>query len=254
MIIDADCHISPTPEGGNSISTDELLRRMDRCGVDRAIVWLQPPYVRTNLPAANRYVYEATKAHPDRILGFGWADPHLGVQASIDEAKRCLEQYGLYGVKLNGAQNSYLIDDPAFAMPIAAAIVEAGGRLAYHIGGDSPEFTHPFRLGKIAQTFPDTTIFGIHMGGAAFHDLSRAFIEVAKANENIVGIASGLRASSIANALRSLGTDRVCFGSDTPFSLMHADLAMMRAILEDFSPAESANVLGLNAARALDLA
>ncbi len=36
MIIDADCHISPSHELG-SIKIDELLRRMDRAGVDRAL-------------------------------------------------------------------------------------------------------------------------------------------------------------------------------------------------------------------------
>ncbi len=35
MLIDADVHISPTPQGGNSIGIEELLRRMDRCGVER---------------------------------------------------------------------------------------------------------------------------------------------------------------------------------------------------------------------------
>jgi hypothetical protein len=46
MIIDADCHISPTPEGGVSIGIEELIRRMDRAGVERALTWLQPPYRR----------------------------------------------------------------------------------------------------------------------------------------------------------------------------------------------------------------
>ena len=40
MIIDADCHITPHPEG---ITTEELLRRMDRAGVDKALTWLRPP-------------------------------------------------------------------------------------------------------------------------------------------------------------------------------------------------------------------
>ena len=35
MIIDADCHISPTIEGGNSIKIGELLRRMDKAGVSK---------------------------------------------------------------------------------------------------------------------------------------------------------------------------------------------------------------------------
>ena len=36
MIIDADVHLSPTPERGISIKVDELLRRMDRAGVEKA--------------------------------------------------------------------------------------------------------------------------------------------------------------------------------------------------------------------------
>jgi len=108
MIIDADVHISPPPEGGNSIDVDELLRRMDRAGVDKALTWLQPPYMR-EIDDANAYVHEATKRHPDRILGFGWADPNLGVQKAKDTVNKCIYEYGFYGVKLNGAQNSFYI-------------------------------------------------------------------------------------------------------------------------------------------------
>ena len=53
MLIDADIHISPTPQGGNSITIDELLRRMDRCGVDKAVTWWRPPYVRSEIDAWN---------------------------------------------------------------------------------------------------------------------------------------------------------------------------------------------------------
>ncbi len=90
MVIDADCHISPTPEGGVSIDIDELLRRMDRSGVAKALTWLQPPY-RREIDEANAYVYQAAKRHPDRVLGFGWADPNLGVEKAIAAARRCIE-------------------------------------------------------------------------------------------------------------------------------------------------------------------
>ncbi len=42
MIIDADVHISPLAQNG-SIYQDELIRRMDKAGVDKALTWLQPP-------------------------------------------------------------------------------------------------------------------------------------------------------------------------------------------------------------------
>lgn len=133
MIIDADTHISLTGEDANAITFDELVRRMDRAGVDKALTWLRPPYMR-EIAASNAYVYRATQQYPDRILGFGWADPHLGLDEAKAAVKRCVEEYGFYGVKLNGAQNSYYIDDPQLALPIVEEIARTGKLLAFHVG------------------------------------------------------------------------------------------------------------------------
>lgn len=254
MIIDADVHISPTPEGGNSIGVEELLRRMDRAGVDRAITWLQPPYLR-HVQVANRYIYDTMRQHPDRILGFGWVDPHLGIDAMRDEVRRCVEDYGFYGVKLNGAQNRFYIDDPVLALPLVTAIAATGKVLAFHIGTDAFDATHPFRLGKIAQQFPDTAILMIHMGGVGHHDLTNAAIEVAEAHPNLTLVGSAVRSIPILKAIKRLGAHRVCFGSDTPFELMHVEVAKYRALLGgEVSPAEQAQVMGGNVARLLGLA
>lgn len=44
IIIDRDCHISSHRFDGLAITTDELIHEMDRAGVDKALVWLKPPY------------------------------------------------------------------------------------------------------------------------------------------------------------------------------------------------------------------
>jgi hypothetical protein len=254
MIIDADTHISPTPEGGNSITTDELLQHMDRAGVDKALAWLQPPYLRDVRPA-NRYIHDAMRAHPDRILGFGWVDPHLGVDAMRDEITRCVDDYGFYGVKLNGAQNSFYIDEPTRALPLIDAIAEAGTRIAFHIGTDAYDKTHPFRLGKIAQRHPDLPILAVHMGGVAHHDLTNAMIEIAAEHNNITLIGSAVRARPILKAIKTLGADRVCFGSDTPFNLMRVEVAKYNALLDgEVTPEEHAAIMGGNIARLFGIA
>jgi len=248
MIIDADTHLSP-PAGGLNIQADELVRRMDYSGVDKAIAWLQPAYF-PDVDAGNALVYDSVKKYPDRILGFGWADPHYGLDAAKDQAKRCLEQYGFYGVKLNGAQNRFFIDNQDMALPLIEEIVKLGGNLAFHIGTDGLEATHPFRLGKIARRYPETRILAVHMGGVAFHDLSSAMIEVASEHSNITLVGSGVRAVNILRAIKTLGAVRVCFGSDTPYALMHVELAMYRALLQDeVSESEKELVLGGNIAR-----
>ncbi len=252
-IIDADCHISPSPQGGNSILLEELLRRMDGAGVDQALTWLQPPYTR-EIDESNAYVAEAAARFPDRILGYGWADPNLGVDKAKDAVRRCLDEYGFFGVKMNGAQNSYPIDDPKLALPVIEEIAKRKTTLAFHIGADAYNNTHPYRLDRIAALFPDLRIFAVHMGGASFDDMSDLVIDVARKRPNVYLIGSAVRAQPILRAIRELGADRVCFGSDTPFELMHVERAKYDALLSTaVSADERALVMGGNIERIFGL-
>lgn len=254
MIIDADTHISPTPQGGNSLTIDQLLGHMDRSGVDKAVTWLQPPYLRDETEAGNAYVYRATRDHPDRIIGFGWLDPHLGRARVETEIRRCVEEYGFAGLKLNGAQNAFVIDDAEFVLPIIDLVARTGVALAFHIGGDSPENTHPTRLGAIARRYPELRLLMVHMGGAAFPDLSRTAIEVASEHPGITIIGSKIEAIPILNAIKTLGAERVCFGSDAPFDLMHVALAKYRALFDgEVSLDDQAKILAGNIQRLLRL-
>jgi len=251
VIIDADCHISSRKFDGLAITADDLIERMDRAGVDKALVWLKPPYDK-NIEPENRAVYEATKKYPDRLIGIGWANPHLGKEATLATIKRCFEEYGFYGVKFNGAQDGYVIDSD-FAMPYIEEAARYGKAIAFHIGADFYENTHPYRLGRIAAKFPEIQFLMVHMGGVSFPTLSRSAIEVAQQHPNITLIGSAVPETDVLRAIQTLGPDRVCFGSDTPFRLMHVQLAMYRALLEDFDEETQAKVLGGNLARTLGL-
>jgi len=251
LIVDADVHISPESTG-NQITADEAIRRMDRSGVAKSLCWLQPPYLR-QIDEANEYVYQAARKWPDRIIGFGWANPRLGVQAARDAARKCIEEYGFAGVKLNGAQDGYAIDDPKLAMPVVEQIAAAGGVLAFHVGADAFENTHPFRVAKIAQAFPETKILMVHMGGVGHADLTKSAIEFAGLHPNLFLIGSAVRSHPILSAIEALGPQRVCFGSDTPFSPMHVEVARYQAILSDLPEKDRDLVMGRNILRILSL-
>lgn len=242
-IIDADTHISPLGQA-NCITADELIRRLDYCNIDKALAWLRPPYMR-EIDSSNRYIYESVKKYPDRILGFGWADPMIGVDRAKDAVKQCVYEYGLLGVKLNGAQNEYYIDDERLSMPVIEEIAKTGKPIAFHIGADAYERTHPFRLAKIAKRYPEMPILMVHMGGAGIPDLSEPCMEVALEHKNIMLIASATQDTALLKAITVLGSKRVCFGSDTPFRLMHAQLAMTKAVLdgENFTDEQKDDVL-----------
>jgi predicted TIM-barrel fold metal-dependent hydrolase len=253
MIFDADTHISPTGEDMNAITYSELLRRMDRAKVDKALVWLRPPYLRETYES-NAYVYQAVTNHPDRLTGFGWVDPHFGIDQGIDTIKRCLEEYCFAGVKLNGAQNSFYIDNEVLTFPLIDEIVNHKGMLAFHIGADAIEETHPFRLGKIASRYPETKILAVHMGGVNRPNLTNAMIEVAQEYANIILIGSAVPTNAILKAIRTLGSQRLCFGSDTPFEPMHVEVARYNAMLEgEVSELEKSAIMGGNAAKLLGI-
>ncbi len=168
--------------------------------------------------------------------------------------KRCVYDYGFFGVKLNGAQNEFFIDDPEKSLPVVEEIAKTGKLLAFHCGADAYERTHPFRIAKIAKRFPETGILCVHMGGVNFPDLTAAAIELAQEHSNVTLIGSNVGMKPVLNAVKTLGAERVCFGSDTPFALMHVCVAMYDALLEgEVSQADKAKVMGGNLLRLFDI-
>jgi uncharacterized protein len=251
MIIDADCHVSSEKFDGAALTAPELIEHMDRAGVDKAIIWLRPTYTK-EIDQENRAVYTAVQAFPDRLLGFGWANPRLGSQHVSATIHRCFDEYGLRGIKFNGAQDDYVIDDPSILEFIEEA-AQYGKPIAFHIGADFYENTHPFRLGHIAARFPEISFLMVHMGGAGLPSLHRAAIETARQNTNITLIGSAINEGPILSAINTLGPERVCFGSDMPFGLMHVRLAMYQSLLRDHMPSDCNKIMGENIARILNV-
>jgi hypothetical protein len=251
MIIDADTHISPLPEGGIGITAETLVERMDKAGVNKALSWPYYPYDRSRLADYCQYIYQSVKTFPDRIAGFGWIDPTLGMEGALHLTRTCMEEYGLYGVKLNGGQNLYRYDNMSITAPIVETVARAGGIVAMHVGADSPRFTHPYFAGRLAQAYPETDFLMIHMGGVTYPDLSDCAIETAQNTPNILLVGSHAGDLSIMKAIQAVGADRVCFASDSPFALMHVETAKYHAMLCDTAKENKDKIMGGNIAKIL---
>lgn len=251
LTIDADTHIAPT---GGAFTLEEHLKRMERAGIDKTLTWLKPDYVGEAIEGHNRYIYEATQRYPDKLLGFGWADPTVSVAHAKKMVKVCTEEYGFYGVKLNGAQNHYRIDDLELALPVIEEIAKTGKLLAFHIGPDEYENTHPLRAERIARLYPEMPVLMVHMGMTNW-DMNRTVVEAAARCPNMFLIGSATDERAILYAIRQLGAERVLFGTDAPFRRPHVIRALYEAALTDeLTPEELALVMGGNATRVLGVA
>lgn len=251
MIIDADCHISSRQAPGQ-MGVDDLLRQMDALGVDRAVCWPMVAYDR-EMASDMRTIYDGAQRHPDRVIPFGGVNPKLGLQEAQDELKRCIEVYGVKGVKLNGARDGYPIDDPVLALPLVEAIEHAGLVLAVHCGPPDVEKTHPHRLANLARLFPALPMLIVHMGGSGAPDVNGAVVAEARRHPNWLLVDSEADYRQVQRAIQSLGAERVCYGSDSPFCEMRYEWGIRQVVYQDLSAAQRDAVMGANIAGLLGL-
>jgi len=247
-IIDADTHISPLDEI-ISCRAERQIEEMDRAGVAQSVVWLQPPYMR-EIDSSLEYISRSAAKHHGRLLPFGWANPRLGIAKSVETIKRCMLEYNFYGIKINGAQDSYYIDDDKLVTPLIDETAKCGGIICFHVGVDAYDFTHPFRVAKMARRYPETVFLLAHMGGVGKPDVSGACVEIAAECPNIYLIGSQISFNAALDAIKKLGAGRVLYGSDMPYESMRACAAGYLALLKDEVSAEDAAlVMGGNVAK-----
>lgn len=189
LVIDADTHITDIDVlssgqkfrlastadyyHGRPISCEQLLAEMEAADVDMALAWQNPAATEyTDSPdqnyehlwKANLYIADCAWRYPDRIIPAGWTDPlALGLDLSVELARRCVSELGFPIVKMNPAQNGFPIDD-ARVFKVLESIAEQGAVPAFHYGADT-RYTTPEAFERVVCCYPSVPIIGVHMGG-----------------------------------------------------------------------------------------
>ena len=246
MVIDCDSHFSPYRKLPVSIDAGEWNDCMAEAGIDKAIVWMMQQHL-DEPTESNKYIFERSKKY-SRIIPFGWVMLSTqGLQKSLDEIKRCLDDYGFFGIKINGSQNQHNIDSDE-SLKMIEAVARAGKIIAFHSGAEAPEFTDPARAARIAKLFPELKVIMVHIGGVIEPDMSDKVIDAAKESPNMMLVGSAIPLPRVANGIRRLGKNRILFGSDTPYHGRPGErLDEYREMLKEFDAETAELVLGENA-------
>jgi len=241
-------------------SVAELLREMDRAGVERAVLlgwyWKKTETCEWQ----NRFYAECVRAHPDRLSAFATTQPLGGVEPVRAEMRRARDD-GLIGLgELSPHAQGYAVDDPVFCDALALA-AELRWPVTLHVT-DPNSRDYPGRVEtpledfvRLAREFPQVTFVLAHWGGLLpLHDAEAAKL----ANVFYDTAASPLvyDDSVWRRLLAAVPAERVLFGSDFPLNLypkLDAEPSMRRFIDEARIAGAPESVMRGNAVRLLGL-
>jgi predicted TIM-barrel fold metal-dependent hydrolase len=228
-IVDSHNHLGTRK--GEVFPADEILRRMDRAGVERAVVTTHPEQI------DNDYIAAACRAHPDRLIGYAVVNPWL--QESEDELRRCIETLGLVGLKLNSLRHGFAIDRHELMDPFFAICDEARIPLLNH--GGSEVFNTATKFEEVARTFPNLVLIIAHMG---MPDATHGAFRAATLFPNVYLDTASVDVITLRRALATAGPAKVLMATDASWGTFELSLEVVDAATDD--PAARAAIKGGN--------
>jgi hypothetical protein len=233
---------------------EELLRDMDRCGVDRAVVFGFPWESGELYQRHNDYILEATARSPERLIGLGCFS--LASAGAAAEAERCLSggmagigELAVYGAGFD-MKNLPALDE------IMVLCESRGAVLLLHANepvGHAYPGKAPMRLAELyafLAAYPRNRVILAHWGGGLFfYRLLKREVRTVLKNVWFDTAASPFlyEPAIYRTAVEIAGADRVLFGSDYP--LIQPDRYLRELSGAGLSEGTLAEITGGNAER-----
>lgn len=226
-----------------------LREAMRRAGVDRAVVApvaTKPAQVRP----IDEWAVAGARCEP-AFIPFGGLHP---AQEDWDDEVAWLLAQGVRGVKLHPDYQQVFVDDPAFIARMRS-LADAGLVVLLHAGVDigipAPVHATPARLARLLDAVPGLTLIAAHMGGFRCWDEVERLLVGRDVYLDTCYSLPDLGPERALRMIRAHGTDKVLFGSDSPWADPADDLAFLRAL--SLEPDERDAILGGNTVRVLGL-
>ncbi len=193
----------------------------------------------------NRFTASLLDAH---TFGFGTIHPDYANKK--DEVLHCLDM-GLIGIKIHPDMQAFNIDDPRM-FEVYELLSEKGAPIMMHLGDARYDYSHPERLAKIMDRFPDLKVVGAHLGG--YQRWEEALKYLCGRKNLWLDTSSSLQFIDIELAKKIIklhGYEHILFGTDYPITDQTEELK--RFALLELTEAEEKAVLYENAAKLLGI-
>ena len=212
QIYDTHTHLGLARHSGRACDAETMLRHMDRCGVDSAL--LIPFPVVADYRLAHDEIAGAVRAHPDRFTGAACLYPFLPEPEFLAELKRCAEDLDFRALKL---QPQYQALNPVSERSdfLFAAAGQFNLPVIVHTGSGAP-FALPSLYILKARRFPGLPIVLGHAGGSVYYHEA---IVAAAVCPNIYVELSSLMPHHALEVVSRVPSSRLMIGSDLPESI-----------------------------------
>ncbi len=238
-ILDAHCHLGRGVD--YTVTAESLLKEMDACGVERAVIVPADRQIAVANREGNDAVLEARERHPDRLTAFCTANPWYG-EAAVEEVGRAFD-LGAAGLKLHPVLQGFQIIDPV-ARPVIETAVARRKPVYFHTG--TPVSSPPFQLSELCLRYPEGRFI---MGHLAYSDYWNDVVLAVKAAPNMFVETSTHLPVVIRLLVEGVGTERALFGSNYPLNSMSLEVEKITRYVT--SPADLERIFSANFERLL---
>lgn len=237
-VVDANVHVGPTVYEKFEFEPtfEQLSNQMDVAGIDAAIVSpLTPPSL--DYDSANEKLAQEAD-NRDRFYGIGRVDPRR--EDAPDHVDTTVDEYGLHGIQLHPWEETFSITD-SFVAPVLERASDHNVPVWVHAG--YPGVSHALLMLEVAQEFPDTTFVLTHGSQLDISGLSLtdALMLAEEAPNTIFDMSGVYRRDFIQDMVETAGSQRVVFGSNTPY--FHPEVEKSRITDVDIDEADKTDIL-----------
>jgi len=187
----------------------------------------------------------------DTIRAFGSIHPE---DPDIPGVISFLRDHDIRGVKLHPDYQQFMTDEPR-AMVFYETLFREDMAVLFHAGIDlelsDPVHCTPAMLANVIEAFPEATIIAAHFGGHRLWDDVDSLLIGTPIYLDTAYTLPELMPRRIVDMARRHGTDRVIFGTDSPWRDIAGEVAAVSQA--GFSSDELEKILWKNAARILGL-
>lgn len=187
----------------------QLLDSSKEAGITRSIilpVGLKPDHV----AHINDFIVQQVKEHSE-FTGFGTL--HAAMEDLTDECERILKM-GLRGIKMHPDSQVFAIDDPRL-FP-AYEILQGRASVMLHMGDTRYDYSHPRRLRRVLELFPNLDVIATHFGGYSMYETAYSLLKDKNCYFDISSSMMFMDEGVAEHYIRAYGAHRFVYGTDFP--------------------------------------